>query len=450
MKKFITMFVIFCFALLPACSDDSKDDSKTSITQTEDEPEPEQEEETGGGEEPEIVPDTMVEDTANWDIQIHSTPGNDDYGKDVAVDSDGNIYVTGIYEESNVWLAKYLPDGSQEWDVKDGSGGSDRGYGVAVDSADDIYVACLWSSSYFAVRKYDSDGNEITIGWPQTISTGTDSSGAQAVAVDSQDNVYAVGTNYNYVDTDTDADWVIAKYESDGTSCTGWPKGFNSSSTNDEHDVHDKAFTVAVDSDDSVYIAGSRYEVDDGSRTSTNWWIKKFASDGIEDTDNWDLNVGNNWDDEVAYAIVVDSNDNIFVGGYGYDRINNDSRRDWWIRKYSSDGVKDDTWADNGDYFYDAEESFDEVHDIAVDPWDRLLITGNFNNKDPEYNDFVVAWLDFDGVEMAQPFVYNSDMYDYGEGIVCFENAVYVAGYGQHLVGDSTGPDIWLKKFDLE
>lgn len=49
----------------------------------------------------------------------------------------------------------------------------------------------------------------------------------------------------------------------------------------------DGASAVAIDpSDGSVYVAGSGENLI-GSETSSDWWIKKFSSSGVEDTTGW-------------------------------------------------------------------------------------------------------------------------------------------------------------------
>jgi hypothetical protein len=70
-----------------------------------------------------------------------------DGGKQVAVDSEGAIYVTGLitvyttHFAADVFLTKLTPDGRELWTEMWGSPEIENGWSVAVDDGDDIYVA---------------------------------------------------------------------------------------------------------------------------------------------------------------------------------------------------------------------------------------------------------------------------------------------------------------------
>ena len=77
---------------------------------------------------------------------------NVDFGKDVAVDSSGNIYVTGYTYgsfdgqtgnfEDDLFLTKFDKNGNRIWSrIRNNGGGHDKGLTVAVDSSNNIFVA---------------------------------------------------------------------------------------------------------------------------------------------------------------------------------------------------------------------------------------------------------------------------------------------------------------------
>jgi len=79
-------------------------------------------------------------------VNVFGEAAMNDFGYAVAVDSAGNIIVTGTTESfgaglDDVFVTKYSPSKVQLWSVTWGGGGSDQGYSVAVDPTDNIMVA---------------------------------------------------------------------------------------------------------------------------------------------------------------------------------------------------------------------------------------------------------------------------------------------------------------------
>ena len=97
----------------------------------------------------------------------------------------------------------------------------------------------------------------------------------------------------------------------------------------------DKARWVAVDSLDNVYAIGNGQNIVSGS-SFFDWWIKKFNSDGEE---LWEKKI-NGGNDDRAYSVAVDSSDNVYVVGSGYYLVSDSSYIDWWIKKFLPDGTE--------------------------------------------------------------------------------------------------------------
>ncbi|KKL59873.1 hypothetical protein LCGC14_2210980 [marine sediment metagenome] len=130
-------------------------------------------------------------------------------------------------------------------------GGSEREYGsgVAVDSLNNVYLAGITTrgpaGSYDMVLvKYNSSGVQQ---WNRTWGGSKEDSGRR-VTVDSSDNVYLAGNTYSF--GAGSLDMVLVKFDSSGVQ--QWNRTWGGS----EWDVGNG---VAVDSSDSVYLAGFTY-----------------------------------------------------------------------------------------------------------------------------------------------------------------------------------------------
>ncbi|USN43964.1 MAG: PQQ-binding-like beta-propeller repeat protein [Candidatus Woesearchaeota archaeon] len=128
-----------------------------------------------------------------WNITIDGV-GNDDWGYDLVLDSENNLYVGGT-TNYNYLLLKYDSDGNELWNIS----GNDHFYvtGLDVDQLDNVYFV-----DANILEKYDKNGNPV---WNTTFN----SVDAWDVDIDTNGDVYVIGyrgTNPNY-------DFMILKYE---------------------------------------------------------------------------------------------------------------------------------------------------------------------------------------------------------------------------------------------
>ena len=352
----------------------------------------------------------------------YNGPGNGtDTARALALDSVGNVVVTGQSRGSGtnddyatvkysgttgalLWVARYNgPMGS----------GADGAQAVVVDGDDNVIVTGFSTSGSsfnwdYATVKYSSAGEQL---WAARYERpGSFSDVAQAVAVDSANNVIVTG---NSTGSATAEDYATVKYAR-ATGAQLWEARYNGPGNS-----VDRAFDVAVDSADNVLVTGEST----GSGTSADYATVKYAgSDGAQVwVSRYNGPPGANGDS--AFAVAVDSADNVLVtgqsvgSGTGYDYATlkyagTDGAQQWEAR-YSGPG--NDT---------------DRAHAVAVDSADNVLVTGQSRGNGGTSYDY--ATLKYAGTDGTQVW---SHRYEGSTSAVDGANAVAVAPDGALHVG---------------
>jgi len=277
-----------------------------------------------------------------WQWAVNAGGLKSDEGYSIAVDEDGNSYITGVFywyayfgdtnlssiggkNDPDVFVAKLDTNGNWQWAVRGGGYVGDVGYGIAVDEYGNSYVTghFMWSA-YFGsiyltsqgsadvfVAKLDPNGN-----YQWAVSGG----GSLAdyvcdIAVDSDGNTYLTGDFEGNATFGADTlislgnvDVFIAKIDSDGNWT--WARSGGSSSI-------ERGYDIAMDSGDNAYVAGvfltsiTFGTITLSSQGSWDVYVVKLDSTG---TWQWAVSAGSS-STEGAWGIAVDHNDHPFICG---------------------------------------------------------------------------------------------------------------------------------------
>jgi uncharacterized delta-60 repeat protein len=301
-----------------------------------------------------------------WVARYNGAGNANDIAYDAAVDSEGNIYVTGesdgIGGNVDCTTVKYSPDSNQPvWVARyDGLGSAiDVGYGVAIDSNDDIYVVGAGmgagTSFDYITIKYSPDSNEpVWVARYNGPANAEDES--YAIVIDTTDNIYVTGHSTGEASA---SDYTTIKYRPD-SNVPLWVARYNG-----QGNAYDIAYDVRTDSEGNVYVTGES----DGNEGNVAFATIKYSPDSNEPV--WVARYDGQADaTDVAYTIDVDSNDNIYVTG---DSFTSTTEVDYITIKYSPES-NEPVWVANYPTLVDENIDISRGRAMAVDSNDNIYI----------------------------------------------------------------------------
>ncbi len=281
----------------------------------------------------------------------------------IGIDSSGNIFIVGTLKDYDIFLLKYNKTGDLLWNKTWGGPNFDIACDLAIDSSDNIYIV---GGSGTGIRKISYPTyvqlinpdiiiikyNNLGIEEWSTIWGEDFDEVGRSIALDSEDNIYIVGDSYK-----NDYDLIFMKFNSSGNYQWHkiWPKIWPS------YDVESLSGRgVAIDSSNNIYILGQCGWCD-------RFFLLKYNNSGIEEWNRSFLVF------EVHYVskIIVDSSDKIYIlgdkDGHGYPRT-------IYLLKYNSFGSTE--W--DFEYFDYGSSAlyFPYAEGIAVDSVDNVYVVG--------------------------------------------------------------------------
>lgn len=260
-----------------------------------------------------------------WNARYEGPAGDVDEARALAVDCDGNAYVsggsTGDSTDFDFATIKYDTAGTELWVAR--YDGPTHGYDVVyyagsvlLDSLGDVFITGYsegQDSTYdYLTIKYDPGGNII---WADRYSGSQGNDYADALYLDRVGNLYVSGAGYDSV---SGYDFLTVKYDSNGVR--QWTARYNGPGNG-----WDEAYGIGTDSDGNVYVAGRSV----GGNAIADFATIKYSPSGGE---IWSVRYdGSAHNFDWPFRLLVDSSSNVLVGGWS---IEDGHGSDYTIVKY--------------------------------------------------------------------------------------------------------------------
>lgn len=315
--------------------------------------------------------------------QLNDPQGGKQEAKGLAVDSLGNIVVTGYRNlagntDDDYWTVKFKADGSGiVWRAAyNRSGGSDQATAVVVDSNDDVIVAGFsWNGVNYDIHTVKYDGASGAVKWEATYNGAANGNDlAVGITVDVLNNVYVGGYTQNAAGNE---DYLVVKYGPNGANTDGTPLWANT--YNGPANGVDKLQAISA-GNGCIAVTGQSWNGTDFDIVTIKYddagnkmWEKRYSSAGqnadigkgvrVDNACNvimtgsvsngsnldiytvkyasttgdvvWQRTYNNGFDDEPT-TIHLDSEENVYIGGYTFTLTGHE---DLYVAKYrAADG----------------------------------------------------------------------------------------------------------------
>ena len=367
----------------------------------------------------------------------------DDQAAAIAVDRDGNVYVTGSSDTVDTGFdyvtIKYDALGNEEWIARYNGPGNytDRAYDLAVDSAGNVFVtggsAGIGTRGDFATVKYNASGVEQWVARYDGPEHYSDA--GFALALDDSGNVYVTGPSHTVWDSD---DFITVKYDPSGIE--QWVTRYNGPAND-----RDIAYDLAVDDSGNVFVTGGSH----GSSTSFDYDYAtiKYDAAGIE---RWVVRYkSTGTGEDRPSALALDDSGNVYITGYSKEA----DASDYATVKYSTSGVEQWVARYNG-----PGGSVDMAYALALNDSGHIYVTGQSIGS-TQWTDYATVKYDASGEELwVARYDGPGSRFDYGIDLALDRSGnIYVTGWSDSagwsvdiatIKYDPSGSEEWVMRYD--
>ena len=241
-----------------------------------------------------------------WTNRFHGTGQDEDFVEGIAADKNGNVFVTGHSFDTNdqpsYTTIKYSLAGVPQWTNHfTGPGNSaDYSYGVATDTNGNVYVtggSGAVISYNFATIKYSGAGVPVWTNYYNAPSNSDDE--AHYIVLDKSGNVFVTGNSFG-----SGYDFATVGYTSAGVPL--WTNRYSGPGAK-----NDFVRGIAVDTNGNVFVTGSSRQTNGFSDFAT----VGYSAAGVPLWTNR-FHGANTNDDSGPNGIATDSRGNVFVTGF--------------------------------------------------------------------------------------------------------------------------------------
>lgn len=311
--------------------------------------------------------------------------GREDYGSSVALQSDNKIVVAGYSWNGNYnfALARYTANGGLDTSfgtdgkvTTDFVGMNDYASSVAIQGDGKILVAGrsedLNGSLNFALARYTTNGVLDTSFGPSgsgkvTTDFSTLLDSAYSVTVQSDGKIVLAGVSANQVSHD----FALARYTTNGFLDTTFGTNGNGKVLTDFNSRTDEGFSVAVQSDGKIVVAGS---ADSSSGGNRDFAIVRYTPNGALDPNfgtGGKVNTPIGSGEDIGRSVVVQNDGKIIVAGSADLAFG--QTQTFALIRYTTNGALDGTFGAGGKLTTDFPGG---AYSVALQSDGRIIVAG--------------------------------------------------------------------------